>query len=145
MPGPPFRGGPGSSSGIVLPVTPARAFLGIFRLLIGLGAWFAPDATVRLFGIDPERSDRFIGRLFGTREFTLAAALLAAPPRAVTPVATVGAAVDTVDAIAGFDEMRRGNLSTRAILLGPVGVIGFAALGFYVAREAADGIDAGSA
>lgn len=124
-------------------MTPARAFLGIFRLLIGVSAWFAPDLTVRFFGIDPDRSDRFIGRLFGSREFTLAAALLTAPPQSVATVAAVGAAVDTVDAIAGFDEMRRGNLSTQAILLGPVGVSFVAALGVYVAREAAAASDAG--
>ena len=38
--------------------------------------------------------------------------------------------------VAGFDEARRGNLSTRAIILGPVGALGFAALGALVARDA---------
>lgn len=118
-------------------MTPARTALGVTRLLIGTGAWLAPDLTVRVFGMDPDRSDRFVGRLFGSREFALAATLLAAPPGLVAPVAAIGAAVDTADAIAGFGERRRGNLSTRATILGPVGAVGFAALGILVARQAA--------
>ena len=114
----------------------ARTFLGATRALIGIGSWIAPDRTMRLFGIDPEQSDRFIGRLFGARELALAGALLAAPASAVAPVAALGAAVDAVDSIAGFDERRRGNLSTQATILGPVGALLFVALGVMVAREA---------
>lgn len=117
-------------------MTSARTVLGVSRALIGIGAWTAPDLTVRLFGMDPDRSDRFVSRLFGSREFALAATLLAAPPALVAPVALVGAAVDTADAIAGFDEARRGNLSTQATILGPVGAVGFAALGLLIARRA---------
>jgi hypothetical protein len=117
-------------------MTPARTALGVTRALIGIGAWTAPDLTVRLFGMDPDRSDRFVGRLFGSREFALAATLLAAPPALVAPVALVGAAVDTADSIAGFDEWRRGNLSTQAAILGPIGALGFIALGVLVARQA---------
>ena len=115
---------------------PARTFLGVTRALIGITAWIAPDLTVRLFGMDPERSDRFVGRLFGARELALAGALLVAPPAALAPVAALGAAVDAVDSIAGFDERRRGNLSTRATILGPVGALLFVALGVRVARQA---------
>lgn len=121
----------------VLVMSRARTFLGVTRAAIGIGAWVAPDLTVRVFGMDPARSDRFVGRLFGAREMALAATLLAAPSGALAQVATVGAVVDTVDAIAGFDEARRGNLSTRAIILGPAGAILFAALGALVARDAA--------
>ena len=117
-------------------MTPARTFLGVNRLLIGLGAWLAPDLTVKLFGMDPARSDRFVGRLFGAREMALAGALLAAPASALAPVAALGAAVDAIDSVAGFDERRRGNLGTRATILGPVGALLFVALGIHVAREA---------
>jgi hypothetical protein len=116
----------------------ARMFLGATRLLIGVGSWVAPDKTARLFGIDPDHADRFIGRLFGAREIALAATLLAAPPRALAPVAAVGAAVDAIDSVAGFDEYRRGNLGTRAMVLGPAGALLFVALGVHVARGAAD-------
>ncbi len=118
-------------------MTPARIFLGATRASIGVGSWVAPDLTMRVFGIDPDHADRFVGRLFGARELALAAALLAAPPAAVAPVAALGAAVDAVDSIAGFDEARRGNMSTRAIVLGPVGALLFIALGVHVAQKAA--------
>lgn len=118
-------------------MTSARIVLGATRASIGLGSWLAPDLTMRVFGIDPEHADRFVGRLFGSRELALAAALLAAPPAAVAPVAALGAAVDAVDSIAGFDEARRGNMSTRAIVLGPVGALLFVALGAHVAQRAA--------
>ncbi|MBJ7472019.1 MAG: hypothetical protein JHD16_11990 [Solirubrobacteraceae bacterium] len=113
-----------------------RLVLGTIRAMIGLGAWLAPDLTVKIFGIEPEKSDRFVGRLFGARELALAATLLSAPPAAVGRVAAVGVAVDAFDSLAGFDERRRGNLSTRATLLGPVGALGFVALGLLVARSA---------
>ena len=83
-------------------MTPARTVLGATRALIGIGAWTAPDLTVRVFGMDPDQSDRFVGRLFGSREFTLAASLLAAPPALLAPVALIGAAVDTADADGGL-------------------------------------------
>lgn len=106
------------------------------RVAIGIGAWVAPDLTVRVFGLDPQHSDRFVARLFGAREFALAAATLLAPPRARAAVAFTGAAIDTADVIAGFDERRRGNLNTRATLLGPVGALSFVAAGLLAAREA---------
>jgi len=117
-------------------MNPVRTFLGVTRAFIGIGSWVAPDQTMRLFGIDPDGADRFVGRLFGARELALAAALLAAPASAVAPVAAIGAAVDTVDSIAGFDEYRRGNMSTQATILGPVGALLFVALGLLVARQA---------
>lgn len=117
-------------------MTPARTVLGVTRALIGIGSWIAPDQTVRVFGIDPRRSDRFVSRLFAARELALASALLVAPAAALAPVAKLGAAVDVVDAVAGFDERRRGNLSTQGTVLGPVGALPFAALGILVAREA---------
>jgi hypothetical protein len=116
----------------------ARSVLGATRALIGIGGWLAPDLTVRLFGMDPARSNRFVGRLFGARELALAGSLLAAPAATVAPVAALGAAVDLADAVAGFDERRRGNLSTRATVLGPCGALLFVALGVLVAREASD-------
>jgi len=127
----------GNMNVVYVPVmTLARTVLGVTRALIGIGSWIAPDQSMRLFGIDPEQADRFVGRLFGSRELALAGALLAAPASALAPVAALGAAVDAVDAVAGFDERRRGNLSTQATILGPVGVLLFVALGVHVAREA---------
>ena len=115
-------------------MTAARAFLGVSRALIGIGSWIAPDQTMRAFGIDPEYADRFVGRLFGSRELALAGALLAAPPSAVAPVAALGAAIDTVDVVAGLDERHR--QSRPGNHPRPVGALLFVGLGIYVAREA---------
>jgi hypothetical protein len=117
-------------------MTTTHAFLGSARALVGIGSWLAPDLTARVFGIDPERSNRFIARLFGARDLALGAALLAAPPRALPAVAAVGVAIDSIDSVAGFDEYRRGNLSTQATVLGPGGAVAFAILGAIVASEA---------
>ncbi len=114
----------------------ARTILGVTRAAIGIGSWVAPDLTMRVFGIDPDHADRFIGRLFGARELALAASMLAAPASALAPVAAIGAAVDAIDAIAGFDEARRGNMTTQATILGPAGALLFVALGVHVARRA---------
>jgi hypothetical protein len=113
-----------------------RTILGAGRTAIGLGAWLAPDSTARVFGIDPERSDRFIARLFGVRDAALGAALLAAPAPAVKPLAAVGTAIDALDAVAGFDEHRRGTLSPTTAVLGPGAAVAFAVLGLLVLRDA---------
>lgn len=115
----------------------SRSLLGVTRALIGVGSWVAPDRTAVVFGIDPARADRFVTRLFGAREIALAGALLAAPAPMLGPIAKLGVAVDLVDAVAGFDERRRGTLSTQATVLGPLGALLFAALGIAAARSAA--------
>ena len=120
----------------------ARRFVGITRLMIGLGAWLAPAVTVRFFGMDPERSDRFITRLFGAREVTMAAAMLAAPAAALPTVAVVEAAIDAADVVGGLDEARRGNLGTRGTLLGPVGAILFVGINLFIAKSAQDRVTA---
>lgn len=117
-------------------MTTTRALLGGTRAAVGTLAWVAPDHAARAFGIDPGRSDRFIGRLFGSRELALAAALLTAPPAHLRTVATIGAAIDAADAIAGLDERRRGTLSTWALISGALGAVAFSAMGVAVARQA---------
>lgn len=115
-----------------------RMFLGGTRALIGIGTWFAPELTGRAFGFQLARNDRFIGRLFAARELALAATLLAASPNQLPAVAAVGAAVDAADAIAGLDETRRGNVSKLTFFSGVTGAMLFAAIGAWIAREAAD-------
>jgi hypothetical protein len=110
--------------------------LGVSRLLVGIVAWVAPGWTAKFFGLGTDESARWVTRLFGARDFTIAASLLAAPPAALPTVAAVGATIDAVDAISGFDEARRGNLGTRAVILGPVGAVVLGAMGAAVARHA---------
>ncbi|WP_354698990.1 hypothetical protein DSM112329_04690 [Paraconexibacter sp. AEG42_29] len=113
-----------------------RMVLGGGRMLVGLSGWTAPDHAVRVFGIAPERSDRFVTRLFASRDFALALALLTAPPAHLRTIAAAGAAIDAVDAVAGIAEYRRGSLSTYAFVVGGVGAMVFAAMGAAVAGKA---------
>lgn len=118
-------------------IVTARTLLATTRTAVGLGSWFAPDHTARVFGIDPARADRFVTRLFGSRELALSGSLLAAPPAARAPVAAVGALVDALDLVSGIQEHRRGTLSTTGAVLGAGGAALFVALGALAAREAA--------
>lgn len=114
-----------------------RALLGGTRALIGIAGWLAPDHAARAFGIDPAGANRFVTRLFASRELALALALLTAPPERLPAIAAAGAAIDTADALAGIDERRRGGLSTYAFVSGGVGAMVFAAMGAVVSREGA--------
>ena len=114
-----------------------RTILGASRALVGLSAWAAPDTAVKAFGIDPAKSDRFIGRLFGARDLALGVSLLAADAKHLRAAAGVAVVIDTVDTIAGLDEYRRGNLSTWALVSGVGGAAVFAVLGVLVLREEA--------
>lgn len=117
-------------------MTGSRLSLVALRTAIGAGAWFAPERTMSVFGLEPVRSNRFLTRLFGCRELALAGGLAAASsPDAVSRMALLGAAVDSVDLLAGTDEARRGNLSALAIAMGPAGIVGVIALGLRVAGE----------
>lgn len=119
---------------VAMRLTPRLILAG--RVAIGLGAWLAPDRTVALFGMDAKESNRFVSRLFGARELALAVATVVAPPPALKVVALTGAAIDAADVVAGLDERRRGNLGTRATLLGPVGALSFVVAGLLLARSA---------
>lgn len=111
--------------------------LGTTRALVGVSSWLAPDTAMRAFGVDPDRSDRFVGRLFGARDFALGATLLRADTQQLRAVARIGVAVDLVDAVAGIDEYRRGTMSTWALVSGAGGAALLAAMGVAVLREGA--------
>jgi len=113
-----------------------RHVLGGTRLAIGVAGWVAPDHAARAFGIDPAGANRFVTRLFASRELALALALLTAGPEQLPAIAAAGAAIDAGDALAGIGERRRGELSTYAFISGAVGAMVFAAMGAAVAREA---------
>lgn len=119
----------------VMATPAARTVLGVARLLVGLGTWFAPEHSLRLFDLSTPPRGRFVTRLFGARELALAGSLLAVPAASLAPVAAVGVAIDAVDAVAGFAEAARGTLTPRATVLGPVGALVFAALGAVVLRR----------
>jgi hypothetical protein len=111
-----------------------RTFAGL-RIGVGAIAWLAPTLAARLFGIDPERSDRWSTRLFGARELALGIAVLRTEGQAQQATLDAGIAIDSLDAVSGFDELRRGNVSNWTLVSGVLGAIGFAALGVLSKRE----------
>lgn len=117
------------------PKISARVALGTTRLAVGVSALLAPRTAVRVFGMDPDRSNGFIGRLFGSRELALALLLLRSRGDDVRTVATVGAAIDAVDVVSSLVEARGGRLSTYALVAGGGGAALFMALGLQAVRE----------
>ncbi len=86
--------------------------------------------------MDPARADRFVTRLFASRELALALALLTAKPAHLPAIAGAGALIDAADALAGIDERRRGGMTTYSFISGAVGAMAFAAMGAKIARDA---------
>lgn len=112
-----------------------RTVLGVTRVGVGAVSLLAPRAAARVFGVDPERSNDWVTRLFGSRELALAATLLAAKGGQVRTVALLGAAIDGLDVLSSGVERGRGRLSTYSTITGGGGAVLFAALGVLAARE----------
>ena len=93
-----------------------RKVLGALRLVIGIGAWVAPDASGRLFGLDPRRNPqaRYVGRLFGVRDAALGVGLLTTDGDARRRWWQLGVVCDLFDAAAGVLAGRKGDLATPA-------------------------------
>lgn len=115
----------------------ARTTLGVMRSLVGVVSLTAPGAAARLFGVTPDPSVAWITRLFGSRELVLAAALLAAPPEQVAPVAALGAGIDGLDVVSSAVELARGRISTYTFVSGGCGAVVFTVLGLAAMRGAA--------
>jgi hypothetical protein len=76
--------------------------LGVGRIVAGAGPWLAPELAWRQFGVsgstaaDPEA--QALGRLFGSRDVVLGAALLMAKtPEAKRQILRAGLVVDALD------------------------------------------------
>lgn len=100
--------------------------LSLGRIAIGTGALIDPDATARLFGLDPETNPqlRAMSRMFGAREVALGAVTLVARGRLRRNLVLVGIAVDGADALTGALE-----LGEDAVPRSAAGVLSAVALG----------------
>lgn len=83
--------------------------LSLGRIVIGVGALADPEATARLFGLDPETNPQLtlVNRMFGAREVALGAVTLVARGALRRNLVIVGMAVDGADLTAGALELRR--------------------------------------
>jgi hypothetical protein len=108
--------------------------LGVSRLCVGALSLAVPGTSARVFGIEANRTNSWVTRLFGSRELILAGALLAAKEPDVRTIALVGAAVDGLDVLSSAVELGRGRLSTWSSIIGGGGAVLFVALGLLAAR-----------
>lgn len=114
----------------------ARNALGVMRAGVGVLSLVAPSSAARTFGVDPERSNPWLMRLFASREIVLAALLLGAKGPQVRAVALAGAAIDGIDVASSGVEMSRGRLGSWTVVSGALGAVLFTVLGLLAAREA---------
>ena len=114
----------------------SRHLLGGLRLAVAVLSLTSPNLTARAFGVDPKASSRWVTRLFGSREFALAAALLGARGDQVPTVARIGAGIDTADLASSVIEFARGRISVYTLVSGGGGAALFTLLGLDAARRA---------
>ena len=100
------------------------------RFVTGVGAWLAPDKTARLLGLGSDHQQPFTTQLFGSRELTLAVAIMdSASPQLRTRALQLGLLADALDIIAALRGIRRHTLSPAGAILAGGGAALFASLG----------------
>jgi hypothetical protein len=95
-----------------------KALVGL-RTGIGVGAWLTPRLAGRLFGLDPRGNPQapYLSRLFGARDFALAAGVLGAQGDAQRQWLIAGLACDVADSLAGIAGGRGGYLPAVTTVL----------------------------
>lgn len=90
--------------------------LSLGRIAVGVGAFFAPEPTARVFGLSPETNAHlpYMSRMFGAREIAVGALTLAASGEARRKLAAVGVAIDAADAANGVLELKSQRVPVRA-------------------------------
>jgi hypothetical protein len=114
---------------------PLHALVGL-RLAVGLGAWLAPRASGRLFGLDPDRNPQgpYVGRLFGVRDVALGAGAIATEGEERARWLRAGVACDVADTAAGLAAGARGHLGPVAAAVVTAAAVGAAARGVAALR-----------
>jgi hypothetical protein len=114
--------------------TPKSALIPTFaalRFATGVAAWLAPEKTARLLGLGADHQQPFTTQLFGSRELTLAIAIMdTASPQLRTRALQLGLLADALDTIAALRGLRRRTLSPAGAMLAGGGASLFAGLGF---------------
>lgn len=113
-----------------MPSQPGQ-ILSAVRIAIGVGGWFAPNLTFKLFGLDARKNPQmtFVGRLFAVREFALVASATQTSGPSKRIGWQVGIFCDVVDAIAAFAGARSGSISKGTALLSGTTALTAAGLG----------------
>jgi hypothetical protein len=109
-----------------------RALIRVFaalRFATGVSAWLAPTKTARIIGLGSDHQQPLTAQLFGSRELTLAAAIMDASPQLRTRALQLGLLVDALDVLAAVGGVRRHTLSVPGATFAGGGATLFAVLG----------------
>lgn len=113
--------------------THSKALINTFaalRFATGAAAWLAPNKTGRLMGLSAGRDQPFTTQLFGSRELTLALAIVEpVSPQLRTFALRLGMLTDTLDVIAAVRGVRAHTLSRTGAFVAGGGAALFAGLG----------------
>jgi hypothetical protein len=112
--------------------------LTVLRAIGGVGSWFLPGTTVRLFGFEHDPEDDFLNRLSGAREMAFAAGPVMARGEARRQWLGLALACDTLDTAAAWVAVRDGHftraqgssLAVFTVLCGALTVVALAQEGF---------------
>lgn len=99
------------------------------RFATGVSAWLAPTKTARWMGLGSGRQQPLTAQLFGSRELTLAAAIMDPSPQLRARALQLGLLVDGLDVLAAAGGIRRSTLSTPGAVIAGGGAALFAVLG----------------
>src|SRR2546430_15646143 len=90
----------------------AKDAVAISRMVVGGGAWLAPNLSGRMFGLDPEGNPQlsYVGRLFGVRDAVLGLGVLRSSRKQKDAWVAAGLACDAADVAAGALAGARGTL-----------------------------------
>ena len=105
--------------------------LSLGRIAVGAVALANPEATAKLFQLDPTTNPQvpYMTRLFGSREVALGLITLLSRGKAQRGVIGVGVLVDAADAATGYLAMQDGSVTRKTALALVVPAVGAAASG----------------
>ena len=122
-----------------MPTAQPAQTLSTLRFAIGAGAWFTPNLSAKIFGLDPDANPQaaYLGRLFGVRDFMLGVGVRTGDTASRRLWWQVGIACDVADAAAGYLAGRNGSLPKHAAVM--VTGTAIVAAGLGAAALAAEG------
>src|SRR4051794_16130934 len=105
--------------------------LSLGRIAIGAAALANPDATAKMFRLEPTTNPQipYMTRLFGSREIALGVITLLARGKTQRGAIGLGVLVDAADAGAGYLAMQDGSVSRKTAMTLAVPALGAAASG----------------
>jgi hypothetical protein len=102
----------------------------LFRILVGVVSWLAPNLAAKLFGLNAADNPQapYLARLFGVRDLALGAGALQSSGETQKQLVQLGLACDVADIAAGLLGRRAGYLNAFATVMVTGGAVAAAAM-----------------